>query len=763
VVKRSGGDPCLRRWADAVLIGAIMPPQQSSNGIAFFALGLSTALAGVVGIMLWRDGSQAPVPAPAPASPAPTPTPAAPAPTPTATETPAPTASPTPAEAAPTSQAPAPATLVVALRRADGSAHTGEAELELDLLFDDGTRERSTVTVADGDSLELSGAREARAAVLVAGSIALAPQTIALAEGSTASATFTVPGRLALRGRVLDDTGAPITGIPVDLLASYGASAAPPVSGVTDDFGFFNLETAAAPRAEIRVRREGPYRQYLPQAPLALTFTTLADASRTDLIVALVRGESFEGRVMGADGSAISGAAVRDLGTDSRTETTAGGRFLLEGLPRGTRSFEVSAPGYLSRRIGNVSLPAAPMEITLQRAAVLELEVAAADPGTAPRALRYAIFSGDGATTGTMALAAGRGTASLGNLGSGTHEIVLYGEGGGVPWSGRTRVTLVPGETLRAPSVALRPMRTETFPVVAPDTLNLAEVEVTVSAVDDTDSWSAAKRASYTPIPPPRGAVAVGGLAEVGPLEDGREYLVTFRQRGRDSVAGGIVVSVPLTERPVAMLFGTGSVAGTVLNERKLACAGARVELVLSGAAIPGETARQERRTTVADFEGRFAFPAVPVGRARLVVNGDEGNARVLAIQPDLHSEQVLACRNLVPVRLAVEALPEAPIRDGEIFLLMNQAGSETRATMLELTAPRFEAALGPGHYSLVRASTMQRRPFQVRLDTSGPIAVSFATPDETPFPSPTPVDLLEELLRSTPTPATGARTAVAP
>lgn len=739
-----------------------MPPQQTSNGIAFFALGLSTALAGVVGIMLWRDGAQPPAPAPAAATATPTPAPTPPPPTPTPAASPTPAPSATEAAPAATAEGPAPATLTVTLLRADGTAHSGEAELELDLLLADGTRERSTVTVADGDALELSGAREAKVSVL-AGSIATGTQTVALADGATAAATFTVPGKVSLRGRVLDETGAPIVGIPVDLFASYGATAAPPVSGVTDDFGIFDLATTSAPRVEVCVRREGAYRRYLPQAPLALTFTTLADASRTDLIVALVRGEAFEGRVLAADGSPVPGATVRDLAADARTETTPGGQFLLEGLPRGTRSFEVSASGYLPRRITSVSLPTAPMEVRLERAAAMELSAAFADAAAAPGTMRYAIFSADGASTGTLVADAGRASTSVGNLARGTQEVVLYAETGDVRWSARARVELVPGETLRAAPLELRPMRTETFPVVAPETLDLAQVEVSVTAMDDGDSWSSAKRASLTPIPPPRGSVAIGGLAEVGPLEDGRSYLVTFRERGRETVAGGIVVSAPLLERPTAMLFGTGSVAGTVLNERKLACAGARVELVLSGGTLPGETARQERRVAVADFEGRFAFPAVPVGRARLVVNGDEANARVLAIQPDLRSEQVLACLNLVPVRLAVDALPADPIREGEIFLLMNQSGSETRATMLELTAPRFEAALGPGHYALVRASTMQRRPFQVRLDTTGPIAVSFATPDETPFPTATPTDPLEELLRATPTPATGARTAVAP
>lgn len=160
---------------------------------------------------------------------------------------------------------------------------------------------------------------------------------------------------VTVTGRVVDKA----SGTPVAKYRAYSDSSA--AAAEVESGGPFQLQLAPGP-AEIIVEAEGYMRgeQSLiiePDKPATVE-------------IALLRGRSIHGRVVGPDGAPLAEAAVMVAGGEGRSdvwqETAEGGEFELDGIPAGPVTLQVTRPGYLGRRIA-VAADRAQVEIALTK------------------------------------------------------------------------------------------------------------------------------------------------------------------------------------------------------------------------------------------------------------------------------------------------------------------------------------------------------------------------------------------------------------
>ncbi len=191
--------------------------------------------------------------------------------------------------------------------------------------------------------------------------------------------TVTLQEGVEVEGRVIDARGAPVEGASVDPYPSTGATV------VTGPDGRFRLTgLARGRRFHLSVSREGYAESNLP----GLEAPTLEPVQVVLQDLALRR---LTGRVLDPEGRPVAGAQVitfteheRGLGGGKTgyghwsyhpTTTDGEGKFVLTG-DAGEVSFGVRAPGYRMRLVRGLRFPeqgdAAPVEVTLERGAILE-------------------------------------------------------------------------------------------------------------------------------------------------------------------------------------------------------------------------------------------------------------------------------------------------------------------------------------------------------------------------------------------------------
>lgn len=176
------------------------------------------------------------------------------------------------------------------------------------------------------------------------------------AEGQAVERTFELVRGLAVRGRVVNEKGAPVEGAEVRArnlgLGQAGwqwgvqADMIPPVVATSGRDGAFEVAGLPPRPAWVLQARKAP-RQGEPCEPFALA----AGATTPEVVLRLVPGATLAGRVVDADGRPVAGAPVSawpqtDEGfPESRSATTGeDGAWRLEGLPAGTIGLNANPP-----------------------------------------------------------------------------------------------------------------------------------------------------------------------------------------------------------------------------------------------------------------------------------------------------------------------------------------------------------------------------------------------------------------------------------
>jgi len=199
--------------------------------------------------------------------------------------------------------------------------------------------------------------------------------------------------RVHLEVRVTAD-GAPVAGALVEISDGSG----PALTTVTSDREGIARSGDLLP---------GPYELWARREASISPLVRLADAaSAHDVVLALAPAETVHGQVT-ADGPLPAGGTVQlaplDVDHATRVATLdAGGRFTLQGLPRGRWRVEVSVPDHVSDgdRVLDVKGPADELALRVARAGLTSGSVV--DPAGAPVAGATIVLRQQGVTTSAV-------------------------------------------------------------------------------------------------------------------------------------------------------------------------------------------------------------------------------------------------------------------------------------------------------------------------------------------------------------------------
>lgn len=162
---------------------------------------------------------------------------------------------------------------------------------------------------------------------------------VSMADGVAGSADFTLQREFRIRGRVLDENGAPVEGVVVDTFGPHRNSVQTDAEGA---FELCHLEL-----------RESAHQLYARKKGYVEAVADVKAANRTSATqdLELRRGTRLEGRVLGADGSALDGASLFigfSPNAYNRLDAVAheDGAFSFPNVPSGRQTLWARHPGY---------------------------------------------------------------------------------------------------------------------------------------------------------------------------------------------------------------------------------------------------------------------------------------------------------------------------------------------------------------------------------------------------------------------------------
>lgn len=150
-----------------------------------------------------------------------------------------------------------------------------------------------------------------------------------------------LPSAARLAGRVADETGKPVPGARVLVIAGSG--------GASEEDARFSAETRTGPDGTFTAGNapDGP-RVILVRAEGFVPFSRFSIEAHPEEKLALQRGGSVQGTVTDASGAAVEGAIVTCADVAARTD--ASGAYTLAGVPFGTQTVETLFQSDLAAR-----------------------------------------------------------------------------------------------------------------------------------------------------------------------------------------------------------------------------------------------------------------------------------------------------------------------------------------------------------------------------------------------------------------------------
>ncbi len=216
-----------------------------------------------------------------------------------------------------------------------------------------------------------------------------------------ANVTLALSTGARLSGRVEDAaTKEPVRAFTVALISTNAFGVEPPSPrDFRSEEGRFTFESVTPGRWSVRISASGYPSVIFPVGEVT------ADQARDELILDIRKGLSLSGRVLDgrgrgvANARAVASAPESDLGAFSffdgpETATDADGRFLLEGLPTGTSTIEVSHSDFLTatRLVSPDTEPR--VDVVLRAGSRVAGKLVAAD-GVTPVAGRFVRLDGE--------------------------------------------------------------------------------------------------------------------------------------------------------------------------------------------------------------------------------------------------------------------------------------------------------------------------------------------------------------------------------
>jgi RNA polymerase sigma factor (sigma-70 family) len=216
----------------------------------------------------------------------------------------------------------------------EGQVRPPAAGLELDLIAPDGSWQRRPDWVTDrAGRFRFEALAPGRYTVRVheGGQDLGGEAAVDVTGGDAGAVALSLAPTTTLRGRVLDDAGAPVAGAQVLTwpVNAQDRKRSPVRRAATDANGAFVLR--GLPAGAINVGAEQVHRGVIPQ----LTRADLVAGTAIDVTLRLGPGVAVRGEVRGADGQPAAGVLVRAFSSVAprSTWTDQAGHFLLEHVP----------------------------------------------------------------------------------------------------------------------------------------------------------------------------------------------------------------------------------------------------------------------------------------------------------------------------------------------------------------------------------------------------------------------------------------------
>ncbi|MCC5877078.1 MAG: hypothetical protein JJU11_12735 [Candidatus Sumerlaeia bacterium] len=573
--------------------------------------------------------------------------------------------------------------------------------------------------------------------------------------GAVVESDIEMPRPFTLRGAVTNRAGLRLEGIPVKVTweptSLRGRAPEPRTINISsDEEGYFDVILPEVSKATVVVDADQLPRPYLFDAPPRQVQRSDFQSNRYYRVtLEVITGVNLQGRVIEEDGDTdvpLFGALVeltpvgdgglqRDKAKTIYTdrdgvfhfETLYPRRYLLTAsmdgfnqgvlrdfLPESDQAVEIVLRP-LTMVAGTVSLPREMDEMVSAQVNLLgrrggsHRQTIEIDPETR------------------------RGEWSFDEISSGSYLLAIQAEdAAGRNWYHEDRVVVMDGALEEPSNVVLNqlweiPGR---FTTAIPGGGNYEDLEV-IARLRERDSDSL--------FPPrfqpefrrlPKAEVAPDGSFLLKDLKEGMEYRIQVVRPDSDSRLGGaiLVAGADKVSKPLEVsLEGTGSVSGRVFNDRNESCSGVTITLTAGLGTMEGMAGSIQRRTATVGYDGKFSFDAVPVGNARISIEGDDITGRLFYVPFNQEVELELECRTWVDVDFALKD-PSNPITEREHFLVIAQPGTVVKDPIRELHGNDLRSRLEPGRYVITRTSTMESRSFEVLPRLDGTISITFGS-----------------------------------
>ncbi|HEX3128346.1 MAG TPA: carboxypeptidase regulatory-like domain-containing protein [Thermoanaerobaculia bacterium] len=456
----------------------------------------------------------------------------------------------------------------------------------------------------------------------------------------------------AVEGRTVDDDGQPVAGAKIILLPTERRGGFRIKDGVSDESGAFRIEDVPPGALEAQAVAAGFQPAYLSNLEVR------AGQDLKGVEIVLATGAAVEGRVLSPAGKPVVGATIELAEEEGAgmfripvaAMSDGDGRYRLDGIKPGTRTFQATHPGY-RRAVRDLEVRPGENALDLSLEGGVEVRGRVVDDGGAPVpgasvSLREGWRSWD-LPRGTSGA---DGSFTLTGVADGNYHLSAQKEGYAIDPDGED--VTVAGSSVGGLEVKLSRGGTVTGQLLGLDFTDLSQVQIS----SDSMSWRGGG-----------GTVRPDGTYRIENLAPGKRRIIASLRDGSRQAEGQVEIEPGVSETRLDLDFGQGAMlTGRVLRNGE-PLSSAMVSLNGPGANRWGQT----------DHEGRFRFEALPDGRYELAVSTGGGTRHEENVDMAGDDRDLLIDLRAVAVSGRVtDAADRSPIAGASVVLLPREGGA---------------------------------------------------------------------------------------
>lgn len=728
-----------------------MSKNRESSPITLIAILVSVVLiAALVWLMYLRPDERAQV-----AQGTGTPRTATATPVPTPTESPAPTPEPTPVPSP--SPTPIPQIHLRGLVRTD-SNEPGVADvyavprrgLRLPEAVRSGFLQQQVLTTKADDQgvfhLTLQGTESHYVGLLIGGEPQSFAQLVEATDGRQSDAptsmTLTLPRPARVMGMVIDTERRGVSSVPVEVRWQTDSLLDRQPQWQTmeirsNEGGRFAAEILEPRTVEVSIptaRLPEPF--LFNGSPIRIAGSEFSASREKRIDLEVVRGHAVSGRVLReSDGSAMNEAEVRlqppaipgETASPMTQTVDANGQFHFRRVAPGRYRLSASAPGYVTENIFDYD-PSRPDPVVLRLQRMGDLEVAVDTLGLgAGTTVTVSLQTRSGGEQRTIPVTAEDRltTAGFSSISPGAYLLSAEStsSNGSIVYAERELNVTAGGMP------ELEPLKLEPLGLVEGRLLHvnedLAALQLTArplaSGGGPERQWNYPEWRRV-----PSATIAGDGKFRVDHLPAGTPYLLLVANPQTGEKMGSAVTQAGRAAETLIALDGVGTISGRVSTDGNEGCENRLVEVVAGLSPRAGESQPPQTRSTRTRFDGSYEFQDLPVGSARVVLDGDQAGARLVSVPRNGVARIDVRCRVWVDIEFAIRGDNGTPFRATEQFLVLPKPGTVVRDPIVEVQYGNPRVQLEPGQYTITRTQTMESRSFEVGARLDGVIPVNF-------------------------------------